>query len=59
MRQTLAIAAIVAALAGLAVAARDQPRAARGGGYAEQYGVIKEQPNLDELLWEGAASTGG
>jgi NitT/TauT family transport system substrate-binding protein len=28
-------------------------------GYAEQYGVIKEQPNLDELLWEGASSTGG
>jgi NitT/TauT family transport system substrate-binding protein len=28
-------------------------------GYAEQYGVIKEQPNLDELLWEGASATGG
>ena len=28
-------------------------------GYAEQYGVIKEQPNLDELLWEGASTTGG
>ncbi len=28
-------------------------------GYAEQYGVIKEQPNVDELLWEGASATGG
>ena len=28
-------------------------------GYAEQYGVIKEQPNLDELLWEGATVAGG
>jgi NitT/TauT family transport system substrate-binding protein len=28
-------------------------------GYAEQYGVIKEQPSLDDLIWEGATSTGG
>jgi NitT/TauT family transport system substrate-binding protein len=28
-------------------------------GYAEQYGVIKEQPHLDELLWEGATVAGG
>lgn len=28
-------------------------------GYAEQYGVIKKQPSLDELLWEGAGSAGG
>jgi hypothetical protein len=28
-------------------------------GYAAQYGVIKKELSLDDLIWEGAAPAGG
>ena len=28
-------------------------------GYAKQYGVIKEEPSSEDLIWEGAGATGG